>query len=84
VNEYDVAGQTISVYAPIQMAPFGAAGGGVSRLGHHGIGGTDCNYDGPFGSYSWSVSGDRLTLKAAKEPCGDRRAIWEGSRTRRG
>jgi hypothetical protein len=84
VNQYDAAGQAINVYAPIQMAPFGTAGGGVSRFGHHGIGGTDCNYDGPFGSYSWSVSGDQLTLKATKEPCGNRRAIWEGTWTRRG
>jgi hypothetical protein len=78
VNQYDVAGNALNVYAPIQMAPFGSAGGGVSRFGHHGIGGTDCNYDGPFGSYTWSASGDELTLTAKKEPCGNRRAIWEG------
>jgi hypothetical protein len=82
LNQYDTAGTTINVYAPIQMAPFGTAGGGVSRFGHHGIGGTDCNYDGPFGSYHWSVSGDQLTLTAIKEPCGNRRAIWEGVWTR--
>jgi len=82
VNEYDTAGARINVYAPIQMAPFGTAGGGVSRFGHHGIGGTDCNYDGPFGSYSWSVSDDQLTLTVTKDPCGNRRAIWEGVWTR--
>jgi hypothetical protein len=84
VNQYDATGQTIKVYAPIQMAPFGTAGGGISRFGHDGIGGTDCNYDGPFGSYSWSASGDQLTLTATKEPCGNRRAIWEGTWTRSG
>ena len=82
VNQYDVAGNAIDVYAPIQMAPFGTSGGGVGRYGHHGIGGTDCNYDGPFGSYTWSASGDELTLTASKEPCGNRRAIWEGTWTR--
>jgi hypothetical protein len=82
VNQYDAAGNTLNVYAPIQMAPFGSGGGGVNRFGHHGIGGTDCNYDGPFGSYTWSVSGDELTLTATKEPCGNRRAIWEGTWSR--
>jgi len=82
VNQYDVSGDIVHVYAPIQIAPLNDAGGGVSRFGHHGIGGTDCNYDGPFGSYNWSVSGGKLTLTAAKEPCGNRRAVWEGTWTR--
>ena len=79
VNQYEVAGSVIHVYAPIQMAPFSDGKGGVSRYGHHSIGGTDCNFDGPFGSYSWSVAGDELTLTAEKEGCGSRRAIWEGT-----
>lgn len=82
VNAYDVAGNLIHVYAPIQMAPFSDGKGGVSRFGHHGIGGTDCREDGPFGSYTWSVSGDELTLTAVREGCGQRRAIWEGTWTR--
>jgi hypothetical protein len=79
VNQYDVAGRTINVYAPIQMAPFGDRGGGVSRFGHRGIGGTDCNFHGPFGAYVWSVSGEELTLTAQTEGCANRRAIWEGT-----
>jgi hypothetical protein len=82
LNQYAVAGNMIKVFAPIQMAPFSDGQGGVKKYGHRRIGGTDCRWDGPFGSYSWSVSGDQLTLVAAKEPCGNRRAIWEGVWTR--
>ena len=81
VNGYDVRGNVIHVYAPIQMAPFADGQGGISRFGHHGIGGTDCREDGPFGSYTWSVTGDQLTLTALQEGCGQRRAIWEGTWT---
>ena len=81
VNQYDVQGDTINVYAPIQMAPWINSQGGVSRYGHHDIGGTDCNFSGPFGSYHWSVSGGKLTLTAIKEGCPNRRAIWEGTWT---
>jgi hypothetical protein len=84
VEEYEATPATIRAYAPIQMAPFSDGQGGVARFGHHGIGGTVCNYDGPFGSWTWSASDDQLTLKAVKEPCGDRRAIWEGTWTRVG
>jgi hypothetical protein len=85
VNEYDVSGSVIHVYAPIQMAPCSDNGPcGVTRFGHHGIGGTDCREDGPFGSYTWSVTGQQLTLTAKNEPCGNRRAIWEGTWTRVG
>ena len=33
---------------------------------------------GRLGSYTWSVSGNKLTLKARHEGCPNRRAIWEG------
>jgi hypothetical protein len=82
VNGYAVQGNVIDVYSPIEMAPFGNGHGGITRFGHHDIGGTDCREDGPFGSYTWSVSGDQLTLTAINEGCGDRRAIWEGTWTR--
>jgi hypothetical protein len=82
VNQYGVAGTIINVYAPIQMAPFSDGKGGISRFGARGIGGTDCREDGPFGSYTWSVSENELTLTAKKEGCGNRRAIWEGIWTR--
>lgn len=83
VNEYDVHGNVIRVYAPIQMAPFDGNGGGIARYGHHGIGGTDCNQAGPFGSYRWSVGAGKLVLSAIREGCGNRRAIWEGTWTRK-
>jgi hypothetical protein len=82
VEQYEATATGIHAYAPIQMAPFSDGRGGVARFGHHGIGGTVCNYDGPFGNWTWSVSGDQLTLTAVKDACGDRRAIWEGTWTR--
>ena len=84
VEQYEVTSNGITAYAPIQMAPFSDGRGGVARFGHHGIGGTVCREDGPFGNWTWSVSGNQLTLTAVKEPCGDRRAIWEGTWTREG
>ncbi len=83
-NEYAVQGDVIHVYAPIPMAPLSKNGsGGVSKYGHHNIGGTDCTAAGPFGSYHWSVSAGTLVLKAIREGCGNRRAIWEGTWTKR-
>jgi hypothetical protein len=79
VTEYDVVGNVIHAYAPIAMTPCSDASCGVSRFGHHHIGGVDCTDAGPFGSYRWSVSGSELTLTAIHEPCGQRRAIWEGT-----
>ena len=81
-NEYAVEGHVIHVYAPIQMAPFHDGFGGISKYGHHDIGGNDCTNAGPFGSYHWSVSANKLVLKAIQEGCGDRRAIWEGTWTK--
>jgi hypothetical protein len=80
VNEYDVRGNVIHVYAPIQMTPRDR---GVSKYGGHNIGGTDCTAAGPFGSYKWSASAGKLVLKAIHEGCGNRRAIWEGTWTRK-
>jgi DNA-binding SARP family transcriptional activator len=86
VTEYDVVADVLFAYAPITMAPCSDNGQpcGVKRFGHHGLGGggIDCTAAGPFGSYRWSVSGARLTLTAIHEPCGQRRAIWEGTWTR--
>jgi hypothetical protein len=81
-NQYDIAGDVLRVYAPIQMAPFSDGRGGVSRYGAHDLGGTDCREDGPFGSYKWSVSGDQLTLTSISEGCPARRVIWEGTWTK--
>jgi hypothetical protein len=77
VNQYTAHADDIDVFAPITMAPKG-----VSRYGAHGFGCCDCNEAGPFGSYTWSTSGKELTLKATKEGCPNRRAIWEGIWTR--
>jgi hypothetical protein len=47
---------------------------GIGKFGAHGFGCCDCNEAGPFGSYSWSVAGDELTLRA-KERCPSRRDL---------
>jgi DNA-binding SARP family transcriptional activator len=85
VTEYAVVADVLFAYAPITMAPCSDPGPcGVKRFGHlHlGGGGVDCTAAGPFGSYRWSVAGARLTLTAIHEPCGQRRAVWEGTWTR--
>ena len=71
-----IAGDTIRVYAPIQMSPLTDDRTAIKRLGHKSIGGIDCNPAGPFGTYSWKVSGDRLTLRPLRERCPDRKQIW--------
>jgi hypothetical protein len=87
IDEYDAEPGVIHVYAPIQMAPFscdqgGTCQGGVSRFGYHPIGGNDCTWSGPFGTYQWTVTGTTLTLTAIHEGCSDRQAVWEGTWTR--
>lgn len=79
---YTVSGGTLNILGPIQMAPFSNGKGGISRFGHHGIGGTACREDGPPDAFTWSVSGNQLTLTATHAPCGDNRAILEGTWTR--
>lgn len=76
VNQYIARPGIIHVYAPIAMAPEGV---GVTKFGHRGIGPLDCTPAGPFGTYRWSVSGNKLTLTTSRERCGQRRAIWEGA-----
>ena len=86
VNQADVAGDVVHVYAPITMAPRLPNGdpATIARFGYRVAvgGGLDCREDGPSGSYNWSVAGNQLTLTALKEGCGNRRAIWEGTWTR--
>jgi hypothetical protein len=45
-----------------------------------------CWQDGPAGSYTWSVSGSKLTLapRGGKDPCGVRGFAWAGQWTRVG
>jgi hypothetical protein len=84
VNEYSVKPGTLSLFAPIQEAPIVEDHIALSRYGAHNIGGNDCAWSGPFGTYSWSVSGTTLTLTATGELCGQRRAVLEGAWTRVG
>jgi hypothetical protein len=79
VNQYSVRGNVIYVFAPIEMAPLINDHTSIRKYGHHDIGGSDCTFAGPFGSYHWSVVGTRLTLKAIKEGCPGRKNIWEGT-----
>jgi hypothetical protein len=80
VEQYNVPGDTINIYAPIQMVPLKTYPG-ISRYGHHGFDGWVCDASGPFGSYHWSVSGGKLTLTVNTEGCPNRRAILEGNWT---
>jgi hypothetical protein len=83
VEQYAAPSHTIHAFAPIQMAPFSSNGqGGITRFGHSTIGGTVCSENGPFGSYSWTVSGNTLTLAAQSGNCPDRNTIWVGTWTR--
>jgi hypothetical protein len=78
VYQYDVQGDTINVYAPIQEAPCSDTSCGISRYGHHSLGDVDCNASGPFGSYRWSVSAKTLTLTPVQDGCPDREDVWAG------
>jgi len=88
VQAYSLSGQTLRSYAPIMMVPKRASGdpGSVRRFGHRidAGGGVDCDASGPVGAYRWSVSDRQLTLTAVREPCGQRRAVYEGTWTRIG
>ncbi len=88
VQAYSVNGAVLHSYAPITMVPKKANGdpGSIRRFGSKLDvgGGIDCDESGPFGTYHWSVTGNQLTLTASSEPCGQRRAIYEGTWTRVG
>lgn len=70
--------KSLDVYAPIQEASFQDGSGGISRHGRHGLGGSDCNSSGPFGSYRWSVTDHTLRLTPVNERCPNSEAIWAG------
>jgi hypothetical protein len=74
-NQMDISGHTLHVYAPIQMSPLINDHTQIKRLGHVDLGGFDCNPAGPFGTYRWTISGDRLTLRPLHERCPDRNGI---------
>jgi hypothetical protein len=86
LQAYAIRANVLRSLAPIQMVPQQASGdpGEIVKFGAHVAvgGGVDCDESGPFGTYRWSASSHRLTLEALHEPCGQRRAIYEGIWTR--
>jgi hypothetical protein len=83
VEHANIAGDTISIDTALWMTPTvdGRGKPPINRYGHKDFG-AGFREDGPPASYSWSITGDELTLTAIKEPSGSRRAIWEGIWTR--
>jgi hypothetical protein len=83
---YSVSGAVLHSYAPIEMVPRKANGdpGEIRRFGSRidAGGGIDCTEAGPFGTYHWSVTNNQLQLTSLREPCGQRRAVYEGTWTR--
>jgi hypothetical protein len=58
-----VRANTLTIDAPIQMAPFDNGQSTTTAYGHTNIGGTDCTPAGcACDTYRWSRSGDALTL----------------------
>lgn len=81
-SQMTVRGHTFTIYAPIQMAPIVNDNTTTSAYGHHGLGGQDCTPDGPFGTYRWSRSANRLNLAVVHDGCPNRAVIWDGVWTR--
>jgi hypothetical protein len=46
------------------------------------IDGNVCNFSGPFGRYTWSLSGETITLSAIHEGCLGRSKMLAGEWTR--
>jgi hypothetical protein len=86
VQAYSVSGTVLHSYAPIEMVPRKANGdpGEIKRFGSRidAGGGIDCTEAGPPGTYRLSVMSNQLKLTALREPCGQRRAVYEGTWTR--
>lgn len=86
LQAYAIRGNVLQSLAPIQMVPKRANGdpGEIKRFGARVAvgGGVDCDESGPFGTYRWSATANTLTLTGLDEPCGQRRAIYEGTWTR--
>jgi hypothetical protein len=86
LQAYSVTGNVLHSYSPIVEKPKNTTGaaGSIERLGNQVTvnGGVECDESGPFGTYHWSLSRNQLTLTSLHEPCGQRRAIYEGTWTR--
>jgi hypothetical protein len=90
VNQFDVRGHTLTIYAPIvtgvqQVENGVCSGNGCTHVKHDGkiyeFFGSDCSIKA-FGRYTWAVSGDTLTIKLIHDPCVTRQAIFPGTWTR--
>jgi hypothetical protein len=93
VDQYDVSGHTLNMYAPVVMGvqevDKGVChGNGCLHLTHNGrdytFSGNVCNYSGPIGRYRWSMSGNTLTIKLIHEGCLGRTGFLAGTWTRTG
>lgn len=81
-DEISVTGNRLTIYAPINSAPFANGHSTTVAYHHHDLGGSDCTPAGPFGTYRWSRSGNTLTLTVAHEGCPNREVVWNGVWTR--
>ena len=90
VDEFDVRGHTLTIYAPIvagvqEVEKGVCSGNGCMHVKHNGkiyeFAGSDC-FIKDFGRYPWAVSGDTLTIKLIHDPCVTRQAIFPGTWTR--
>ena len=91
VDQFDVRGHTLNLFAPVvtgvQEVDHGVCtGNGCLHITHDGraytISGNVCNFSGPFGRYTWSVSGDTLSLKVIHEGCFGRGKYFASTWTR--
>ncbi|MGZ6573366.1 MAG: hypothetical protein ACXVHJ_20235 [Solirubrobacteraceae bacterium] len=81
-DEISVRGDRLTIYVPINSAPFADGRSTTTAYRHHDLGGTDCTPAGPLGTYRWSRSGNTLTLTVVHEACRGRDAVWGGVWTR--
>jgi hypothetical protein len=91
VDQYDIRGHTLDVYAPVIMGVEEiengiCKGNGCEHVTHDGhvyeVDGNVCNFSGPFGRYRWSKSGDTLTITPIHEGCFGRSELLQGTWTR--
>jgi hypothetical protein len=73
-SDYEATPSRIHVEGAVTFRPFN----------NEAEGGPWCYWGGPAADYTWSVSGDTLTLKPAggKDACGLRGFVWAGEWTR--
>jgi hypothetical protein len=93
VEQYDVRGHTLGVYATVIMGVQEiekgvCSGNGCIHVTHGGrryvFDGFVCHFSGPFGSYRWSRTGPTLTIRPVHDGCAGRSEMLAGSWTRTG